>query len=164
MALKGSFAGHIVIDNRALQQVLNGQSGPVAKALLAAGDIVKAGARRRVGVYKPAAGDPRPAARKRKPGTLRDSIVKRLVVGGPEGVKVLVGSEDPIALFHHEGTVAHPIPAKKPIARGRNKGRKLLVFYWPKVGRVVAFPAVKHPGTQPNRYLSDSLQDLRARF
>lgn len=153
MALKGTFAGHVVIDNRALDQVLHGANGPVAKALLVAGDIVKAGARRRVGVGRPAPGDPIP--RKRKPGTLRDSIVKRLVVGGPEGVKVLVGSEDPIALFHHEGTRPHVIRARR---------KPMLVFYWPKVGRVVAFKQVRHPGTQPNRYLSDSLQDLRQHF
>jgi len=155
MTLKGSFAGHIVIDNRALDQVLHGANGPVAKALLVAGDIVKAGARRRVGVYRPAAGDPLAGRRKRKPGTLRDSIVKRLVVGGPEGVKVLVGSEDPIALWHHEGTPPHVIRARR---------KPMLVFYWPKVGRVVRFKQVNHPGTQPNRYLSDALQDLRARF
>jgi len=155
MALKGSFAGHVVIDNRALNQVLHGADGPVAKALLVAGDIVKAGARRRVGVYKRAPGDPLPRSGGRRPGTLRDSIVKRLVVGGPEGVKVLVGSEDPIALLHHEGTIPHKITARR---------KPFLVFYWPAAGKVIRIRSVNHPGTQPNRYLADSLPDLRARF
>lgn len=155
MALKGTFAGNVIIDNRALQQVIAGPNGPVIKALFVAADIVKAGARRRVGVYKPAPGDPLAGRRKRKPGTLRDSIVKRLVTGGPEGARILVGSEDPIALWHHEGTKPHVIRARR---------KPMLVFFWPKVGRVVYFKQVNHPGTQPNRYLTDALQDLRARF
>jgi hypothetical protein len=127
----------------------------VAKALLVAGQIVKQGAKQRVGVYSPPAGDPNPPRRSRRPGTLRDSIVTRLVEDSQTGVAVLVGSEDPIALLHHEGTVPHIIRARR---------KPFLVFYWPKVGRVVRFKQVNHPGTKPNRYLADSLADLAGHF
>lgn len=153
-SLSGTFAGKVVIDNVELDHLLGGPNGPLIQALQVAGSIVKAGAQERVGVYRPpdaySAGH-----RKRRPGTLRDSIVTRLVRGGPEGVEVLVGSEDPIALLHHEGTPAHVIRARQ---------KPMLVFYWPKVGQVVAFRQVNHPGTQPNRYLTDALSDLKARF
>jgi hypothetical protein len=89
--------------------------------------------------------------RARRPGTLKDSIVKRLANVDGE-LNCLVGSNDPIALIHHEGTVPHIITPKK--AGGR------LTFYLPGAGAVVSVPKVNHPGTQPNRYLTDALADL----
>lgn len=145
-----TFGNYVVFDPAKVADLLRGPDGPVARDLMRKGDLVRDEARRRVGVYSPpdaySAGN-----RGRKPGQLRDSIVKRLADQGGE-LQVLVGSDDPIALLHHEGTVPH-------IIRPRNK--PMLVFYWPAVGRVVAFREVNHPGTQPNRYLTDALSVLR---
>lgn len=144
--LSGTFTG-VVIDGQKLAEVLRGPNGPVMRELIEAAELVKREAQRRVGVYQPP--DAYSAAnRRRRPGTLRDSIVKRVPQGGPKGVTVQVGSNDPIAYLHHEGTVPHVIQARR---------RPMLVFYWPKVGRVVAFKSVNHPGTDPNRYLTDAL-------
>lgn len=49
-------------------------------------------------------------------------------------------------LFMEEGTAPHKIHAKNA---------PLLVFFWPKVGRVVAFKSVNHPGTQPYNFLKE---------
>lgn len=151
--LGGTFGSYVVIDPVKLAEVLRGPNGPVVRDLIEAGELVKREAQRLVGVYRPP--DAYSAAhRKRRPGTLRDSIVKRVVDvdGNPA---VLVGSEDPIALWHHEGTVPHIIRARRA---------PLLVFFWPRVGRVVAFPRVNHPGTQPNRFLTNALAVLRHRY
>src|ERR1051326_4232857 len=47
-------------------------------------------------------------------------------------------------------------------------GNPLLVFFWPKVGKVVAFPRVNHPGSDFSRYLSikllENLALLRGTF
>jgi hypothetical protein len=142
----------VVMDPKALSVLFKGPSGPVMRHLVAQGELVKNEARRRVGVARP---DPYTAARrKRQPGTLRDHIVKRVVPlpGGQVGISVV--AEDPIALWHHEGTVPH-------IIRPRNG--PFLVFYWPRVGRVVRLRVVRHPGTQPNRFLTDSLSVIRRR-
>jgi hypothetical protein len=146
--LSGTFGGRVIIDPAKLAEFLRSPNGPAVRVLMEAGQRVKADAQRRVGVYRPP--DAYSAShRQRRPGTLRDSIVTRLVADpGPVGVAVLVGSEDPIALWHHEGTQPHLI-------RARNKPR--LVFFWPQVGHVVAFKQVNHPGTKPNRYLTDAL-------
>lgn len=53
------------------------------------------------------------------------------------------------ALFVHEGTPPHVIKAK----RAPN-----LVFFWHKVGHVVAFKKVNHPGQPPNPFLLDGLK------
>jgi hypothetical protein len=146
----GTFGEYVIFDPVKLAELLRGPDGPVGRRLIEDGERVKQEARRLVGVYKPP--DAYSAAhRKRRPGTLRDSIVKRMVSRGGE-LECLVGSDDPIALLHHEGTVPHMIvPRAKP----------RLVFYWPKAGGVVSFKRVNHPGTQPNRYLVDALTVLR---
>jgi phage gpG-like protein len=156
--LGGTFGGRAVIDSRKLADLL--RSGPAQRRLTEVAYMIKEEAQRRVGVWRPSEGEPdwsvsrRVAAR--KPGTLRDSIVTRQTVDPVTGLPaVLVGSNDPIALIHHEGTKPHPI-------RARNK--PLLVFWWAKKQRVVRTPAVRHPGTKPNRYLTDSLRTLRGRL
>lgn len=133
------------MDPAKLADLLRGPSGPVMRRLIEDGEAVKDRARQLVGVHKPVPGE----RRKRRPGTLRDSIVKR--VRGPGVVEV--GSEDPIALLHHEGTAPHVIT-----------GNPRLVFFWPKVGRLVSFPKVNHPGTRPNPYLTKALEVLRSRY
>lgn len=145
-----TFGNYVVFDPAALADLLRGDDGPVARDLIAKGELVKNEARRRVGVYVPP--DSYSAAnRGRKPGQLRDSIVKRLANENGE-LACLVGSDDPIALIHHEGTTPHII---------RPRSAPMLVFYWPKVGGVVRLLQVNHPGTRPNRYLTDALSVLR---
>lgn len=152
MALGPNFTG-VVIDSEKLAEVIRGPSGPVVRDLIEAAELVKREAQRRVGVYRPP--DAYSAAhRQRRPGTLRDKIVKR-VVNGPNGVVVQVGADDEVALIHHEGTFPHVIASRR---------RPLLVFYWPRVGRVVALRSVNHPGTAPNRFLVDSLVVLQGRY
>lgn len=151
------FAGQVVLNPVAVAELLRGDQGPVVRRLLEDGEIVKQGGRRRVGVSKP---DPVPRrGRRRQPGTLRDSIVKRLVHRGTE-VVCQVGSEDPIALLHHEGTQPHAIPLVGEMPDG-----KWLVFAWERAGgAIVHAKKVDHPGTRPNRFLTDSLADLRGRY
>lgn len=158
--LGGTFNSRLVINPERLAEVLRGPDGPVVRHLIKMGDVVKEGARQRVHVWAPAAGEPEWSIRRRtkarRPGTLRDSIVKRVVEGsGPGGVVVIVGSEDPIALWHHEGTRPHVItPATKP----------QLVFWSGRMGRTLRADRVFHPGTNPNRYLVDALDDLRRKL
>lgn len=166
------FTGGLVLDGAKLAELLRGPNGPAVRYLLEAGEIVKAGARRRVGVYSPP--DAYAAQhRGRRPGTLRDSIVKRVVATGPAGAAVEVGSNDPIALIHHEGTTAHTIrPRQVPLTKAGTPRKRVrpgdvkpfLSFYWSAVGHVVRVRQVRHPGTRPNRYLVDALGDLRGRI
>lgn len=130
----------------ALAALLRGTNGPVYRDAIERGELVKREAQRTAPVY---AGDT--TGRKRAPGTLRDSIVKRVVSEGGN-VVVQVGTEDPVGLWTHEGTEPHLI-----------EGNPLLVFYWPKAGKVVALRRVNHPGTRPNRWLVESLSVLRGR-
>ncbi len=139
---------YVVMDSRKLAELLRGPNGPVARRMLEDGELVKQEAQRLVGVSQPVPGE----RRSRPHGQLRDRIVKRLLTRGDELV-VQVGADDPIALLHHQGTPPHVI-----------HGKPLLVFYWKRVGRVVAFPKVNHPGTKPNHYLTDALRVLRGRY
>lgn len=146
--LGGTFGGRVVMDPAAVARLMAEPDGPVMRDTIRNGQRVKAEARRLVGVYKPPPAGPR---RTRKPGTLRDSIVMRIVRDGA-GAAVLVGSEDPIALLHHEGTKPHVIvPRRAP----------RLVFWSARAGRVVVARRVNHPGTRPNRYLVDALRVIR---
>ena len=63
-----------------------------------------------------------------------------------------VVSDAPYALYVHEGTRPHVIRARRAAA---------LVFYWEKVGAVVAFRQVNHPGTRAQPFLRDALDVLR---
>lgn len=144
------FDSFVRLDNAALNRLLRSSGGPVMRRAIEDGEIVKREARRLVGVHSPTPGE----QRDREPGRLRDSIVKRLGTyrGDPA---VFVGSADPIALLHHEGTRPHIItPRSKP----------RLVFYWRKAGRVVAFTRVNHPGARPNPFLTRALNALRGRY
>lgn len=153
--MAGSTGGvdvRLVMDPRKLAELLRGTNGPVVRRLVEDAELVKLEAQRRVGVYKPPPAGP---TRQRRPGTLRDSIVKRVVTTSSGDVAVEVGSSDEVALIHHEGTEPHVIAARLA---------PKLVFYWAAAGGVVAFTRVNHPGTKPNRYLTDSLAVLRSRY
>lgn len=141
----------VVIDPRKLADFMRSPAGPVVRMLIEKGEVVKRGARRRVGVYKPPDAYSR-AHRVRRPGTLRDEIVKRVVeIQGLPAVVVGVFN-DPVAWWHHEGTPPHAItPVRAP----------RLVFFWKGAGHVVSLRRVQHPGTEPNPFLEDALADLR---
>lgn len=143
----------LTIDSRKLADLLTSPQGPVIRRLFLDADVVVNRAKELVGVFRPP--DAYSAAtRQRRPGTLRDSIVKR-VIQYQGTTAVAVGSADPIALIHHEGTVAHRITARR---------RPRLVFYWRRLGRVFAAPSVNHPGTRPNRFLTKALEALKGRY
>jgi hypothetical protein len=61
-----------------------------------------------------------------------------------KGIRFHTGSDVPYALYVEEGTRPHEI---------RAKNAPFLVFFWPKVGRVVHFKRVQHPGTRPYKFL-----------
>jgi hypothetical protein len=82
----------LVIDPRKFAELMRSESGPVVRRLLEDAELVKQEAQRRVGVYQPPPAGPE---RARRPGTLRDSIVKRVVTTGNGDVAVEVGSSDP---------------------------------------------------------------------
>lgn len=137
----------VQLDTDKVRAMFAEAGGDVVRFMLQQGERVKIRAQELVGVYvTPPAGP----ERTRAPGTLRDSIVKRFHVTA-EGVVVEVGSEDPIALIHHEGTEPHTITATRA---------PLLVFWSDRAGAVIAVKSVQHPGTQPNRFLTDALQVL----
>lgn len=64
----------------------------------------------------------------------------------PRGQFVKVGSPLNYALMHHEGTKPHIITPNRSQYLVFNKG-----------GRVIYATSVRHPGTKPNRYLSDNI-------
>lgn len=132
MARGTSFAG-VTFDPRALAELLRGPTGPVVRNAIVVAEQVKVRAQQRVG---------------KDSHKLEHSIVKR-VATGPEGVVVLVGSDLPYAILHHKGTRPHVIVAK---AGG------VLVF---EVGGKKVFTRrVRHPGTKPNRFLTDAARDV----
>lgn len=66
-----------------------------------------------------------------------------LTVSDGAGFEVL--SPAPLGKWIQQGTRPHPIVARRV---------KFLRFYWPKVGRVVYFRSVNHPGTKPNPFMA----------
>lgn len=77
------------------------------------------------------------------------SISYRVNVGSRGGVTGTVVADNKIALLHHEGSVPHIIAARKAKSL-RFKSR----------GKIVYAKVVRHPGTRPNRYLTDSLRKV----
>lgn len=145
---------YLVLDPHKVSELLRGQNGPVVRELITAGELVRQEARRRVGVSEP---DPVPRRNPRRPGTLRDSIVARLTFSGNDAT-VIVGSEEPYAAYHHDGTRPHTI-APRTAPR--------LVFYSKRRGRVVYMPkgkSVRHPGSKGNPFLIQALEKLRGRY
>lgn len=83
-------------------------------------------------------------------GALLKSLSMTHTRMGVMGQKVSVKATAPHALMHHEGTVPHIIIA------GAGKSLR----FASKGGNVVYTTVVKHPGTSPNRYLSDQLNGM----
>ena len=121
----------IIWDYAELDYLLNQRIGPVGQDLQARADRVKWAAKAQAGI---------------RTGALKLSIhtnYERTAMGP----KILVGSPLPYALAHHEGTRAHIIfPKSERVLRFRGKG-----------GVIVHADSVLHPGTKPNRYLTDNL-------
>jgi hypothetical protein len=116
-----------------MHEMLNTTSGMVGKHVRTIGEIIVNRAKAQVGV---------------KTGALRDSIHMRHLANYT-GHYLWIGSNKNYAYAHHEGTKPHVITPNPP--------NKVLVF---RAGSMVVRTAeVKHPGTRPNRYLSDQLRN-----
>lgn len=81
-------------------------------------------------------------------GDLRRSIKYELTTShGSLAVKVT--ASDKKAMMHHEGTRPHTIrPRRKQTLRFHHRGR------------IVYAKVVNHPGTKPNRFLTDNLRKV----
>jgi hypothetical protein len=122
----------LVLNYPKLDAYLKSPSGDVWKWLDKRGDKVVHAAKRQVGV---------------KTGHLRASIHMRHTTG-MRGQELWIGSEVKYGYLHHEGTRAHTIAPK-------NGGVLVL-----RSGKMV-HGSVRHPGTKPNRFLSDNLYHFR---
>lgn len=88
---------------------------------------------------------------------VRTGLMRSTIFAAPSGAtEWKVTSPQPYTIFVHDGTRPHPIFPKGP-------GYPLR-FFWPKVGRMVAFMSVLHPGTKPQPFLTDSLHRAMVRF
>ena len=113
-----------------LDALLKQPQGEVGRYLHARGRAIQAAARAQVGV---------------RTGALRASIMvsqERTALGQI----VTVGSSLPYAAMHHEGTRPRVIQARPGGMLRFTKG-----------ARVVYTRQVMHPGTRPNKFLSDNL-------
>ena len=144
MQINDSVSVRVIMDPAALAAYIAQPNGPVVKDMVIRATRVQQAARRQVRM-----GHIGGAPTKTSQANLRDTIVKRVVKNG-QFPSVMVGSESPIAWLHHEGTKAHII---KP------KNGKFLVFWVSDGGgaRKIFARQVNHPGTKPNRYLTDNL-------
>lgn len=122
--------GNTTIPQADVYKVLNDPRGPLVPHMRRIGRRIVAAARAQVG---------------KETGKLAESIhydIRRW--GGlPE---VWIGTYNDIALLHHEGTRPHAIAARDA---------KFLRFS--AKGRVVYDRVVWHPGTKPNRFLTDNI-------
>jgi hypothetical protein len=123
------------INHSALDRMLNSPTGDVGRYLSGKGRLIVAAAKAQVGVDT---------------GRLRQSI-GMTHYRGLGGQYLRIGSSDSIALIHHQGTSPHTIEA-----RDRHK-----VMRFTSGGRTIYSRRVLHPGTRPNRYLSDNLRLIR---
>lgn len=122
---------YFVPNKPVLDYYLKNPAGPVGQDLARRSSKVMVAAKRQVGV---------------KTGALRDSIHMRHE-REITGQAMWIGSPLPYAKLHHEGSKPHVI---LPVQG------KYLKFV---SGRRLVFTTmVNHPGTRPNRYLSDNLK------
>jgi hypothetical protein len=124
----------VTLDSRQVKFLTTDSKGTVGKYLTRRAIFVTAQAKARVGS---------------RTGMLRKSINWRYGIGAL-GPQVTIGSDLPYARLHHEGSRPHIITPNN---------RKTLKF---SSRRGLVFPQrVLHPGTKPNRYLTDSLRWFR---
>lgn len=83
---------------------------------------------------------------------LQSSITLIEQRGRRGGQTLKLGSRMPYAYYHHEGTRPHMIQGKR-----KNQYRRRVLMF--SSGGVVLFRhRVMHPGTRPNKFLSDNLR------
>jgi RecA-family ATPase len=83
-------------------------------------------------------------------GTLRlYRSIRSAIFGRSYGWLVRVGSDNKIAYLHHEGTRPHVIEPRAAKTLRMNSH-----------GKIVYAKVVHHPGTKPNRYLTDNLRKV----
>ena len=128
---------NLVLYKPIIQFELRGRNGMVDKHLHRIGNRIQQRAKLQVKV---------------RTGKLRASIRMRHETQRGERA-VRVGAYTSYALIHHQGTRPHIITPNKP---GGN-----LVFM--RGSRVIHTKLVNHPGTRPNRYLTDQLRKERFR-
>jgi hypothetical protein len=121
---------HLVLYKPILNAYIKTPAGPLWKQLHTRGQIAVTLARRQVGV---------------KTGALKSSI-KMEHKTARYGQELKIGSTNKIAYLHHEGTKPHTITPKNA---------PQLVFM--SKGRVIRTQLVRHPGTKPNKYLTDQM-------
>lgn len=119
-----------VLNHAGFDHLTKSPDGHVGKFLRKRAVILQALAQRQVGV---------------KTGALKKSI-RYQIVRDSKGLLATVGSGNRIALMHHNGTKPHIILPKRA---------QTLRFY--SHGRIVYSKIVHHPGTKPNKYLTDNL-------
>lgn len=124
----------IIFRRKELDTLLNSPLGLVGRHLAAKGRKIVVAAKAQVGVDT---------------GRLRASIHMRHLRSAA-GQYIEVGSSERHALAHHEGTRPHMIVP--------NRAR---VLRFSAGGRVVYTHMVRHPGTRPNKYLTDNLYLIR---
>lgn len=124
---------HIVWNEVAYDRYTKSPTGEVGRYLAQLGLRLSALAKTQVGVDT---------------GQLRRSINYKVARDG-RGLGVTVGSNNRIALLHHQGARPHVIYPRRA---------KVLRFY--SRGRIVYAQVVNHPGTRPNRYLTDNLRKV----
>lgn len=122
---------NIVWRKGGLDTLLNKTDGTVGRHLKKKGSLIASAARGQVGV---------------RTGALRNSIHMRHF-RDPRGQYIKIGSSLPYARMHHDGTKPHLILP--------TKGANLRFF---SKGFMVFAQMVRHPGTKPNRYLTDNLK------
>jgi hypothetical protein len=110
--------------------LLNNPAGPVGRSLARRGQKVLAAARGQVGVDT---------------GNLKKSL-RMTHERSARGQFVRVGSKLNHALVHHQGSRPHMITPRRSQVMVFNKGTQ-----------VIYATSVRHPGTKPNRYLTDNL-------
>lgn len=116
--------------DKPFNHLLKSPNGLVGKYLQERGDRLAELARAQVGVES---------------GDLRRSIKYELITSRGN-LAVRVTATDRKALMHHQGTRPHIItPRKKQTLRFHHRGR------------IVYAKIVHHPGTKPNRFLTDNL-------
>ena len=117
-----------------IDHMVNSPDGEVGRDLRKRGQRVLVAAKRQVGADT---------------GKLRASI-KMMHLRDSRGQYLWIGSRNKVAYLHHEGTRRHIILPKRHEVLRFSSG-----------GRVIYSRRVVHPGTRPNRYLSDNLRLVR---
>lgn len=127
-------SSRLTLNRIELDRALNSQSGEIGTWLRRRGLMMVLAAKQQVGV---------------ETGRLRDSIHMR-ISRDPVGQKLIISASGPNAIPHHNGTRPHIITPNDANILRFSAG-----------GRIVYTHSVNHPGTRPNRYLSDQLWMVR---